>query len=279
MQIHSFSKTVAVPLALIAGYIAFVNKPITVNSVYVFIPVILLVVLYVFHGIIDHWWISKYPLKFDTKLDEWLQKYFPPYHRLNPEGLEKFKYRLTLYIEGRLFKSIGSEQRDVPYDIKGMIAAHGILIGLNTDDYLIGAMDRIFLYKHPFPTPDHQYLHNVEVNTEDGVIILSLEQVTGAITEPDKYYNVAYHAYAEAFHHIHVNIAYPDVSDSWSGIETVSGWSKDEILKQIGLKSVKLLHVHITLYFSMPDKYKVVFPDKYREFSQIFGWDKYRISA
>ncbi|MBK8348424.1 MAG: hypothetical protein IPL08_12655 [Saprospiraceae bacterium] len=122
-----------------------------------------------------------------------------PYQQLHESDRSKFEYRMTLYIEGRLFSSVGSELRDVPEDIKCMVAAHGIEMCLGIDDYLIGDMDRIYLYKHPFPTPDFPFLHTVETNIEDGVIILSLEQLTNAVISPETHYNIGYHAYAEAF--------------------------------------------------------------------------------
>ncbi len=52
---------------------------------YIFIPVVLLVVLYVFNGPIDHWWRTKYPVKFDEKLDEWLVRFFRPYNQMPEE--------------------------------------------------------------------------------------------------------------------------------------------------------------------------------------------------
>ncbi|MBL0099828.1 MAG: hypothetical protein IPP49_07025 [Saprospiraceae bacterium] len=35
-----------------------------------------------------------------------------------------------------------------------------------------------------------------ETNIEDGVIILSLEQLTNAVISPETHYNIGYHAYA-----------------------------------------------------------------------------------
>lgn len=272
MHIHSISKVLALPIVLAAIIILYLGPNRTSEtSIFIFIPVILLVVIYVFHGPLDHWWLSKYPLKFDPLLKVWLEKYFEPYKYLDEDHKKVFEYRLTLYMAGRLFQSVGAEMREVPEDIKCMVAAHGVIIGLAHKDYLIGDMDRIYLYKHPFPTPDMQFLHNVEVNAEDGVIILSLEQLTNAVLHPDKYYNTAFHAYAEAFLITQKNITYPDVSDTWQIIEKISSWDQDNILNQTGLKDVNPLVVHIALYHSMPEMYKSISPELWEKWRHIFG--------
>ena len=271
MHIHSISKVLALPIVLAAIIILYLGPNRTSEtSIFIFIPVILLVVIYVFHGPLDHWWLSKYPLKFDPLLKVWLEKYFEPYKYLDEDHKKVFEYRLTLYMAGRLFQSVGAEMREVPEDIKCMVAAHGVLLGLGNNDYLIGDMDRIFLYKHPFPTPDIPKLHSVEVNSEDGVIILSLEQLTNAVLYPTDYYNVGYHAYAEAFVATQKDIIYPDVTDSWDIVNKISGWDEFAILKQTGLDQINLLHVHIALFFSKPYQYKLNAPELFEKLKLIF---------
>jgi hypothetical protein len=272
MQIHSISQLIATPFMIWVGGMIFYSY--TYNkeySVLIFIPVTVLVALYVFHGPLDHWWKSKYPIKLDPKLKTWLSSHFSYYITLHKLDLEKFDYRMGLYLDGRLFKSIGAEQRDVPEDIKCMVAAHGIRMNMGLDDYLIGDMDRIFLYKHPFPSPAMPFLHTVETNIEDGVIILSLEQLTNAVLYPTDYYNIAYHAYAEAFIGVRKNYQYPDTTDTWEGIERVSGFSKELLISQTGLPDLTLLPVHMTCFFTFSPSYKTVFPDLYEKFSTIFG--------
>lgn len=272
MHIHSFSKILGLPIVLFALGIFYyswtTNNPL---SALIIVPAVLVVTIYVFHGPIDHWWLSKFPPPFDSKLREWLTSYFLPYSRLDAELKSKFEYRMSLYLDGRLFKSVGSELRDVPEDIKCMVAAHGVLMCLELDDYLIGDMDRIYLYKHPFPTPLNPQLHQVEVNIEDGVIILSLDQLTKAVLQPKAYYNTGFHAYGEAFSGIHPQKDYPDCSDSWDKIKAISGWDEFSIKNQTGLESLNPLHIHITLFFSHNEAYRQELPENYVKFSVIFN--------
>lgn len=273
MRIHSFSKILGLPLAVLTVVIAYVSYDMDgYMSAWIFLPVILMVAIYVFHGPLDHWWLTKYPIPFDPRLKDWLLKFFPFYKNLNEKDREIFEYRMTLYLDARLFKSVGAEQRDVPEDIKCMIAAHGILMALHHKDYLIGDMDRIFVYKHPFPTPEHPYLHNVEIHVEDGVIILSLEQLTNSILHPKQYFNTAFYAYAAAFTATQKKVVFPQFSEnSWTQLEDISGFSKDMIHQHIGLKTVDLTAVHITVYFVFRDRYATLLPEYFPALEQIFN--------
>lgn len=273
MTIHSITKVLSLPLILILAAMLY-NGWSSGNqlSIYLIIPVALLVALYTFHGVIDHWWLTKFPVPFDPKLKDWLTKYFPPYVVLDDELKKKFEFRLGLYLNGRLFQSVGKEMRDVPEDIKCMVAAHAVNMTLGIDDYLIGDTDRIFLYKHPFPTPKFPFLHNVETDTEDGVIILSLEQLVNAIIRPDLYYNTAYHAYAEAIMFVNNKTEFPSFPEqTWSDIQNISGWNNETICRQTGFQSVPLQTVHSTIFFTMPQKYKMILPEYYDRLSLAFN--------
>ena len=272
MRIHSISKVLGFPIVLLTLGILYQSWSSNSSlSAYLLVPAVLIVFLYVFHGPLDHWWLSRFPVPFDPKLKEWLEKYFTHYQKLDPDTKKKFEYRSALYLDARLFKSVGSEWRDVPEDIKLMVAAHGVYVCLGMDDYLIGDMDRIFLYKHPFPTPENHRLHTVETNIEDGVIILSLEQLTNAVLYPDDYYNIGFHAYAEAFAAVNTKVIFPDCSLTWEKIEEISGWKKENVLMQTGLEELSLLPVHITLFFTKTDQYKKVMPGHYEKFCVIFN--------
>ena len=271
IKIHSITQVLAFPLIILAVAIMYFTWGRL--SVYVAVPVLLLVCLYVFHGVIDHWWLQKFTHGPEPQLREWLQKYFRPYAKFSHKQLQTFDHRLMLYLNGRLFQSVGSEMRAVPEDIKCMVAAHGVEMCLNYRDYLIGEYDRIFLYKHPFPSPNHPYLHSVEVNKEDGVIILSLEQLTNAVLFPEDYFNIGYYAYAEAFADVHASLVFPDCEGTWTRIEEATGWSRERILALTGHEYLNLRSVHISVYFTHRDKYRAEFPEQSALWDKIFSPD------
>lgn len=272
MQIHSISRILALPLIAGCIYIGYQSYSQYYSYSYlIFIPVTLLVVLYVFHGPLDHWWLSRYPIPLDAPVREWLQKFFPPWSQLAPEDKNRFEQRLMLYMEGRLFQSVGKERQEVPEDIKAMIAAHGVYMTLHLADYLIGDMDRIFLYKHPFPSPEYPFLHSVETHAEDGVLILSLEQAVNAVLFPTDYYNVIYHAYADALLATQKSISWPALpDDGWSVVERIGGWKKEVLCQQAGFDTLPLLPVFVTLFFSRQDMFKQEAPALYASLHHIF---------
>ncbi|MEZ4909842.1 MAG: zinc-dependent peptidase [Saprospiraceae bacterium] len=267
---YSLSKLLSLPLVILAAIIFFYAGDGTL-SIWIFLPVLLGVALYVFHGPIDYWGMQHFPPKFDPKLLDWLIKNFPQYNEMFENDQKLFQNRLVLYIDSRLFQSVGSELRDVPFDIKAMISAHAVLMGLHHKDLLIGDFDRIFLYKHPFYTPDKKYLHTVETNTEDGVIILSLEQAVNSILSPKHYYNIVFHAYAEAYIFLLGTDSFgDDFSSTMDDAIYEMGFSPAELRTQLGEEILNPIALHITFYFAYSSKYREKFPFQARNLDSIF---------
>ncbi|MBK8701605.1 MAG: hypothetical protein IPN29_19460 [Saprospiraceae bacterium] len=274
MKIYSFSKLISLPLILATGYfLVKLFQPGSAGSVFIFIPVVLLTVLYVFHGQIDYWWLQKNTPPLDPKIREWLVTYAPYYHNYTEELKLKFEKRLVLYTEARAFQFVGSkEMRDVPFDIKHIISSQGVRLCLGLNDFLIGDMDRIFLYKHPFPTPRFKFLHTVESDIEDGVFIFSTEQGLPGIVNPAMYYNIVLHGYVEAFIMLHPGLNYPDVSAyNWEDLEQINGINHQLILRTCGYAELNPLIIHIVCFFDHSKAYKSLFPMEYDAFCLIFG--------
>lgn len=272
MKIYSLSRVLVLPVVLISSIFLYLDYEHSNSlSIWIIVPVLLLVALYVFHGLIDHWWLKKFPVPFDPKLKQWLERYFPFYGIMNDNARTKFENRMTLYHDGRLFQKVGSELGDVGEDIKCMISAHGLLMSMNDSDYLIGDMDRIFLYKHPFPTPMYPYLHNVEVNIEDGVLIFSLEQMTNSILFPKDYFNIAYYAYGVALSEISPKKYDVEVETSLDRFGEIMSITVETMLQQIGLQDVNYKAIHMSLYFSHHESYKKVYTNNAIIFDDVFG--------
>ncbi len=261
------------PLGLLLIYLGYQSfmTPNYPYSIYAGIPLVGLMVLYLFRPQIDYWWLSKYPVKFDEKLGEFLRERNPFYASLTGEEKTKFENRLSLYMEGRDFKAVGREQRDIPYDFKAMISAIPIELTMNKEDFLLGDMDRIFVYKHPFPTPGKPYLHTMETHVTDGVIILSLEHFSAAEKNPEEHYNVAWHAYIEAY----LLIFKDDTSKidhyaSWDNIQAIGGFDEAGLLKYTGEKALDPLIVLLTLFKTRPTSFKENLPAAYADIKSFF---------
>jgi hypothetical protein len=239
---------------------------------WILLPFILGVVLLISIKHIDFWYLNKYPIKLDQKVTDLLEKYIPFYNQLDEADKSEYHIRLSKYIFSRSFKSVGSELKDVPYDIRAMIATNAVQLAFHQKDYLIGDFDHIYIYKHPFGSPKFQFLHTVETEVEDGVIIYSLEHLIPGITNPELYYNIGMHGMVEAY--IKANPAAPfppKLNADWLDILAISGHSQKHILATIGFENVDLLVVLATCYFSYPQAFEKRLPALSKEFDLLFN--------
>lgn len=274
MSIHSISHILASPFGLVLLYLGY--NSLTIDnypySIWMVIPIIVLMLLYLFKPQLDYWWLTKFPVKFDPELAEFLAKNNSYYKSLEGDEKVKFEKRLNLYMEARDYKAIGAmEQKDIPYDMKALLASIPVQLAMHKEDYLIGDMDRIFLYKHPFPTPSKQFLHTVESHVEDGVFIFSLHEWQAATHEPKRFYNNIWYGYVDAF----LKIFNDDTSAieryaTFEIIQKIGGYTEEYILKILGLKAVDPLVVLCGLYFTHPDDMKSNAPEVYKDLKSFF---------
>lgn len=273
MRIHSLSKVLAMPIIVGTVALAYYQYENDIQIGYwIAVPLFLIVFLYVSHGYIDYWYHTKYPIPLDGEVLSWLRQYSPFYRGLSESDREKYEYRMSLYLEGRSFQSVGSEQKELPQDLKGIIASNAIQINFNKKDILIGDFDRIFVYKHPFPTPLHQFLHSVETQAEDGVIIYSLEHLIPGMIDTENFYNIGMHAYVEAYTKAYPTLDYPWKLDaSWADVEQISGLTEEKIMATLGYDTVDLFTVLGTCYFTYPSAFAKRLPKLSQQLDAVFA--------
>ena len=274
MRIYSLSKVLAIPVGLFGAYVLYTIffSDTTLPLWLVLIPAIIGVALMLFNVHIDHWYLERNPLPIDPKIKAWLDEHDHYYQQLNPDDKGKFEHRLQLYEHARSFEAVVHQgTNSVPYDLSCFISAQAIKLTMNKKDYLMGDMDRIYLYKHPFPSPRHKFLHTVETQIEDGVIIFALDHLIPGLTHGKQFYNICMHGYAEAYTKVYPNTSWPEEGLSWSAVEAMSGFTKDQILQVLGYPSVDLLPIYITYYFTFPDKVKTHAPGVFQELDTIFS--------
>jgi len=274
MRIHSLSKVLAFPVGVVAAYMLyqeFYEFEITYGF-WLMIPVGILVALLMFSGQIDFWWQEKHPMPLDDYERKLLNAHIPYYVNLDSEGKQKFEDRLSLYMGAREWKNVGtSELKSIPNDLQLLIGSQCIMITFHEDDYLLGDMDRVYTYRHPFPSPRYQFLHTLETNVEDGMIILSMEHSLPGVSNPDQYYNVVMHAYAEAYTKVHPGKQYPEISEiPWREISLITGFSKEQIMGVIGYPSIDPLPIVINMFFTYPEKTQEHLPELYEQLRQLF---------
>ena len=186
---------------------------------------------------------------------------------------EKFEKRLALYLYGRAFNLMMKEKGKIPEDFKGIIAAHAIRMSMGLDDFLLKGFERIICYNHPFPTPQNKFLHTTETHTEDGVILLSIEQLMMSVGKPKLFYNIAYHAYAEALIHLYPNLVnISDMDEGWK-LESILGYGLDKVRNITGYEELDLNTVALASFFIRNDNFEDVWPSQFEHYRNLLNYE------
>jgi len=274
MRIYSLARVLSFPFIVALAILLYLEF-VAYEEIgwWLLIPLTAVIMLYLFHGQIDFWWQEKYPIPLTEQERRLIRANVPFYQQLSSTDKTKFENRLSLYVNGREWKNVGtSELKNMPDDMKAIIASQAIILTFNDEDYLLGDFDRIYTYKHPFPSPRYQYLHTVETNLEDGLVLFSMEHVLPGVTKPDQYYNIGMHGYAEAYIKQNPSLNYPDISDlTWAPIEEITGFKSEQILSVLGHKDVDLMPVLIMCYFTYPERTRQHLRMEYSALVSIYG--------
>ena len=275
MKIYKLSRVLSI---IPAGVLIFMLYKLFMDNNYphfpwATIPAIMLALFYLFSPQIDYWWFDKNPIALDPQIITLLKTTNPIYDTLDDARKKKFDKRIFLYVEGMQFMSKGHERDvEVVFDVKNMIAQVPVTMTINQKDFLLDKFEHIILYKHAFPSPKHKFLHTAETDAEDGVIIISFEHAEHAFLSPTQFYNVAYHAYAEAYVKSYPSKNYPVLKDDiWLDVEQITGFTKQQILSTLGFEKVDVLYVLITIYFTHRDNMLHQLPDLCTKFDKLFS--------
>lgn len=277
MRIHSLSRILSLPIALSILTVLYVSYELEYQNamIWILFPLVIATAVVIFQGQIDFWWNERNPVPLDPPISDWLKKYDPYYTSLETNQRQNYDNRLVMYMQGRAFVSVGREHHDVPNDIQAIIASNAVKMLISKKDYLLGDMDRIYLYKHPFPTPRHQFLHTVETDIEDGVFIFSLEHLVPGMINPKEHYNIAMHGFAEAFQRVFPKEDFTYLDQiTWDQIQEVGYHSKDKILKTIGFNQTDITTVAINHFFTHPRRFNLMIPAAYERLIRQFGADQ-----
>ena len=275
MKIYKFSNILALPVAaLLLYFISFLlHDTHDLRASWAVIPLILLVLIYLFQPQIDYWWLSRRPVEIDENVLKLISNTNPIYRNLSEEQKKEFHKRLTLYVNARSFMAKGMEKdSEVPYDIKYMVAQIPISLSLSEKDFLLKNIDRIILYKHAFPSPRFKFLHTAETHKEDGVVLFSLEHAEAAFFHPDQFYNVAWHAFAEIYVQLRGINKFPQTDETvWEKLQIITGLSRDKVVKTVGHEAFDPIVSVITAYFCFRNQFRQSWPEMYDPMNRWFS--------
>jgi hypothetical protein len=218
---------------------------------------------------VDWWWYQRNPPDVEVPVQRIFQAQLPFYQQLSAEDKLKFRQRaaLTMLATEYIVPS-QDEDRQVPEDLKALIAAHAVMITWRKERFIIDSYEKVVVYAKSFPSPQYpQILHTAESNEEDGVLLFSTERMLQALMEPQTVFNPVLYEYAKVFrlHYKLPNLALPQ--DIWETIEKIGNIDKTTIETHLGLPepSPEAILMSYSLLFSK--KFQDIAPKLYEQFS------------
>lgn len=273
------SKFLSIPF-VIAGlvFLYFTWEVDESYSTYIIPCVLSLALIYVFSPQIDWWWYLRYPPQLDAKVRHFFQTSYPFYQHLSLEHKQRFRDRVGLFMVAKDFKPHGMEA--VPEDIKAIIAANAVQLTFGLEDFLLKKFENIVVAPKPFPSPNFpKHFHASETYEEDGVILFAADHLLKSFVNPEKFYNIGLHEFAQVFIKSHPDQVWPRLEkDIWEQMEQVSGFSKDGIHDWINLEEIDPLPVSIVHFFIFPKAFKKNLPKLFQTYSGIFQLDPLEVS-
>lgn len=272
------TKRLALPFVLwivLIVYLMYV-KEIDGVSHWILPPILILTAMYVFSPQIEWWWYNRFPPKIDPKLKSFLLRASPFYAGLSPENKNKFEKRIFFYLIGNDFSGMNMES--ITEDMKATAAMYAIALTFGQKKFLLAPFERIVFYKHPFPSPNHRFLHASETNVEDGVIIFSFEQLLQSQFRPDAFINLGFYEYAQVFAFVNKKKQVPTFDNQhWKLIENISGIDKESVTKFTGFKAPSLLGCLTAVFFVHPAKLSQADPGLYNELTAYYELDPIKL--
>ena len=264
MRIHSFTRILAMPfiivLAVILYFLFFQDQ----EDWYPYlIPlVVILAVLYTYHPQIDYWWHKKHPPAIDQRLKKLVFQASPFYQGLDEASKRRFLERLGVFINHKAFFLMRKEKEKMPEDMKALIALNAITLTFGQKAYFFPKYDYYFAYQHPFPSPGKHFLHSVELNHPDGVMVFNADLLFQSLVLKNGTFNVGMYAFVEAY-----LVSYP-LSDLAQAEEPeidllsqAGEPSLEKIILEIGFREISLKAVLVSLYFTQPEFIATNYPE------------------
>lgn len=212
---HSLSRLLSIPFILILIlYFTIWQYSSESADTWMLLPSFgALVMLYISNKEIDRWWWKRRPPALDERMGQWLTTHSPYLMGLNSKDTKRFVDRLAVFMHVKEYTLKADRDFHLQEEFKAIIAHEYVRLTMHHDDYLYGHYDNFVVYNHPFGTPDYQELHSVEVNREDGVVILSRLELVDGFDGQKPHFNTALYSAILAYISLHPRADYPDITD------------------------------------------------------------------
>lgn len=237
------------------------------HSALIIFPLMAAAGIYTLSPQIMWWHWMRNPPDLPTQLAPLLDR-FDLYRRLDLAGKREFRRRTFLLREATHFH--GQAIEEIPPDIKIMAAASAATVGFHREEFLVGDFENIVLYRHYFPTPDHEVLHCSELHEPDGAIIWTLNVFLRSCIEPRKYLHLGLYEYGRAVLLLEPELraALGNSALDYQQVECISGFSETALKEYIGLEELDLTAISLVLYFTHAEEMKALQPKAFGSFQE-----------
>ncbi len=230
--------------------------------------------IWIFSPQINWWWYSRRPPELPDALRTLLERTSVFYRALPPNGQQRFRHRIALFMMGTDWMPMGwPEGQALPLDVQLALATQAVTLTWNEPEFLFQQWEKVVVYPHPFPSPQHDYPHASELYAPDGCLLFSAEQLMASFLQPGSMYNIGMHEYAKAFVMTYPDRPYPtlDLPDIWERLEACSRMSRAHVASVVGIDDIEPLPVAIHHYFLFPQAFRAALPEAAAAFDAVFG--------
>lgn len=214
----------------------------------------------VFKDLIDRWGFKFQDVRLDEQVLRMIMTEYPILKSYSPEQIKIFSKRLVYFLHAReSYLVLGeTEKLDMYHTI--LIAAPAVIISMEGREDLAPDIERLVAYKHPFPSPKMKFLHAAEYDSEDGVVIISIEQLMQSLRLPEENYHITYHVWCER--KIGKTVGFPEIPEGFeASIERLFGFDKVQMEKLIGYEISDFRILALNAYFTKSKNLKSLYPN------------------
>jgi hypothetical protein len=259
-----------IPLAMLAGLSFLLIDWYGQHWVWLLLLAIAgIVTVLIFTPQIDWWYWQRRAPDLPLGLRPLLEQRVAFYQRLDPPAQREYRRRAFLLREAMDFTGQGIEK--IPDDVQLLPALAAATIGFGRPDFLFPEYEKIVLYPHPFPSPQHDFLHVTERYAPDGVLLFSMPHLMRSVVEEQAFPNLALYEFAKIYRERYPDGEYPALDGPT--LESISGFSEAAVAKFLGFEQPDRQALTSVYFFSFASNFKQRAPEVYQTLCHAFALD------
>ena len=267
------SRLLALPFViLIVYYFSYGQYQSEYYDELILIPsLVIIVLLYVFNEQINKWWWKVRPLTLEPRIESWVKTYSPLYISLDKKDKKLALSQISKLMLIKEYTLKGKKDYQLEEDMKAMIAHEMYRLTYRKSNYIYPSCKHIVVYNHPFATPNYQFLHSIEFNRDDGVLILARDAMINGFNRGMDHFNIALYGAIIMFLHENPRLDYPIIkSISIQELCDSLSINYQSIEAHLGKGLVSSLAILIYCFIEYPGSLASLYPKNHERLMTIF---------